>query len=433
MTPHSVNTRKYCIDALSRYWPVNPGAVEELPIPFVSCGAEPETPQFTITPLPHWAADLGHDGGLLVPRNYIQNGDGAPHLRVDWFGVIFWYLNCVAERAFENRSGPIHSYSLRLAGWDGRMWEKAWVNRVALFLRRWAAKERGVGEERLFGALPKTEIILTHDVDAVRKTLAIRLKQSAFHAFNATRCAVGGDFGEASARLRKFARFLTSADDYWMFDELTALEEKWGARSQFLFYGGGAPSGVKKSLLDPAYDVNSPNIRVFARRLLNSGCAVGLHPSFDSWDKPEVIAREKQAVERAVETEVAFCRQHWLRFSWDKTWKAQEEAGIRADYTLGFNNRPAFRNGAALKFHPWDHDAAAARAIESVPMVLMDSHFYDYMIFSDTGRESEIKRWLDEIRFVNGVATINWHPHTLSRDYGWRNGYETALRLIYGG
>ncbi len=46
------------------------------------------------------------------------------------------------------------------------------MNRIALFLRRWAAREQGMSEEDLFDSLPKAEIILTHDVDAIAKNLS---------------------------------------------------------------------------------------------------------------------------------------------------------------------------------------------------------------------------------------------------------------------
>ena len=60
----------------------------------------------------------------------------------------------------------------------------------------------------------------------------------------------------------------------------------------------------------------------------------------------------------------------------------------------------------------------------------MDSHLYDYAELSATEREQQIKRWVGEVFAVGGQATVLWHPHTLSKDYGWKEGFETLLRVI---
>ena len=56
-------------------------------------------------------------------------------------------LECWHERIWEKKFGPIHSYSFRLKGWDNRVWDYAWVNRIALFLKSWSIK---LNQEELF-------------------------------------------------------------------------------------------------------------------------------------------------------------------------------------------------------------------------------------------------------------------------------------------
>ncbi|APG26649.1 hypothetical protein A7E78_01495 [Syntrophotalea acetylenivorans] len=139
---------------------------------------------------------------------------------------------------------------------------------------------------------------------------------------------------------------------------------------------------------------------------------------------------EKTALEESLGVPVCTCRQHWLRFSWEKTWRAQEKAEIRLDTTLGFNDRPGFRIGAALPFFPWDHQRKTPLKIQAVPMVLMDSHLYDYGDMSSEERQRQITTWLDEIKSVHGTATIIWHQRVMSRDYGWGPGYEQLLQIL---
>ena len=63
-------------------------------------------------------------------------------------------------------------------------------------------------------------------------------------------------------------------------------------------------------------------------------------------------------------------------------------------------------------------------------MILMDSHLYDYSLLSLKKIKHNIKKIINEVYFVGGIASINWHPHTLSEAYGWKRGYKYLIKLI---
>jgi len=420
--------KRYLAAELRRYWPRAEETVLRLGIPAApAVEPEPLPPRLATVALPEWAGDLGVDGGLLVPRQFVIPGPEEIWRRVDWWSATYWYLNGVAERAHEQAHGPVHSYSFRLKNWDARLWERAWVNRIALFLRRWAARESHQKEEVLFGALPAAEVLVTHDVDAIRKTPAIRIKQTAFHGYNALRYAARGRPGSARDKLASAVRFLFSSASYWHFDEIARAEQDAGIKSCFFVYGGDLTGrSLKQALFDPAYDVREPRLAQTLRTLSANGWQIGLHQSFDAWHGA-AMAVEKSRVEEALGANITMCRQHWLRFSWRETWRAQQAAGLETDATLGFNDRPGFRNGAALRFHPWDEASGAPLRLVSLPMVLMDSQLYDYAALTEAEREAEMSRWLDEVRAVAGVGTVIWHQHVLGPDYGWRPGLDALL------
>lgn len=420
----------YVVDSLHRYWPRNQRKILQLPIPKQTIQEKTSlSPMLSKIILPDWAADIGVNDEILIPVGAIVPGVFPEWQQVDWFAAIFWFLNGTAERRYERRFGPIHSYSLRLKGWDSQLWDRAWVNRIALFLRRWAARIAEKEEGELFGTLPKPEILLTHDVDAVRKTPAIRLKQSAFHLFNALRSLRYGNLKNAHKKFIQGLRFLLKPETYWCFDQITTLEEHYDVRSCFNFYGGKGGWGrtPKEILFDPAYNVLQPRLRQQLRALSLRGWKIGLHQSFNAWNDTQAMQREKTHLEQAVEAPVTICRQHWMRFSWQQTWPTQEQAGLKTDTTLGFNDRPGFRNGAALCFHPWDETIERPLTLVALPMVLMDSHLYDYNDLEEEERQRQIEYWLDEIRKVHGMASIIWHQRVMSADYGWGSGYEYLL------
>ncbi|APG26648.1 hypothetical protein A7E78_01490 [Syntrophotalea acetylenivorans] len=235
--------REYALETLSIYWPEGKAAINSLPISAIAVEEKNVTipPLMDLVSLPAWAADTGVEGTILVPAYLIEKGEGEVWTRVDWIGVAAWYLSGLPEREYERQHGPVHSYSFRLAKWDTRIWERAWVNRIALFLRRWAAEHLGQEEMTVCGPLPEPRILLTHDVDAVRKTLVIRAKQGAFFLFNAARTLSQGKPKKSLSHFFKGLGFIFRKADYWCFGTIRSLEEKYGVRSHFNFFGGNGP------------------------------------------------------------------------------------------------------------------------------------------------------------------------------------------------
>ncbi|MBX7185160.1 MAG: hypothetical protein K1Y01_08470 [Vicinamibacteria bacterium] len=418
--------------ALSGYWPQNPSALEALTVP-TAAGGKCTLADLVDVRLPPWALDCGVEGALLVPLTAVAPGAADPDERwrsVDWWSAAAWYLSGASERAHEDARGPIHSYSYRLGPIDPRAFERAWVNRIALFLRRWAARQSGREETALFGPRPAARIRLTHDVDALGKTFAIRFKQSAFRGFRAMRLSIRGELQRARSVAASAASFAFGSGTYDRIDEVAAADEAAGLRGLFFIHARRAWRGPVDALLDPGYALKTPGLAERLRRLTARGHEVGVHPSYSSWNDGPRLAEERSAVSGLVSGEVGTCRQHWMRFSWARTWAAQEEAGFSLDSTLGFNDRPGFRVSAALRHHPWNASAGAPHKLEVLPLMVMDSHLYDYAELDPSARGARLRHFIDEVRAVGGEAAILWHPHTLSPDYGWQSGFEEMLGAV---
>lgn len=424
--------RAWVLACGGRYWPDGAEHVAALPMPEAPISREPGA--LVRIALPDWAADIGVDGALLACSGELVDGpQPEAWQRCDWIAAAWHMLAGSHERAFEARHGPALSYAFRLPAEMQPLFERAWANRIFLFLRRWAARAAGCSEEAIFGPRPAPSIVLTHDVDAVRLTPEIRAKQTGFQLANGARAVLGGHFATAGRRLRDAGRFAFGAADLHTLAQVRDMERAAGLRSILHFYGGrpglrrGSP---RRLLIDPAYDIGSPYLREELAALRDGGWTVGLHQSFDAWAEPAAMAVERRCVAEAAGVEVGHCRQHWLHFAWASTWAAQEAAGLSCDSTLGFNDRPGFRAGHALRIRPWDFAREAPMRIEAVPMLFMDSHFYDYAGADAPPVVAEMKRWLDEVRLVGGEITVNWHTHTITDAYGWGEGYADLLGLI---
>ena len=415
-----------------RYWPKAADMVAALPI---APSQRPFADRLITVALPPFAAQwgIGEPSALLVDQSCLADGDGPAHLRCDWWGAAFHHLNATSQREQERVHGPIHSYSHGLKDWDCRAAERAWVNRIFLFLRHWAAHAAEVEAEALFGPLPQARIDLSHDVDYVAKTTALRLKQAALQSFNALRLAKDGRGGDSLRTLGRGLHFAVTPADYWCFPAIRALETAANRRSVFHFYGGEGPKSPRDWLFDPAYDVKAPRLAAEIASLAENGWEIGLHQSFAAWADAASMARQRQRIEAVTGRPVTRCRQHWLRFSWEWTWAAQDAAGLRLDTTLCFNDRPGFRNGAALSFHPWDDARGEELALAALPTVLMDSHLWDYALLAEDQRWTVARHWLDEVFFVHGEASVIWHQRVMHPDYGWGGLYAQVVDRAVGG
>lgn len=420
--------KQHLLSALSRYWAKNRELIEQLPVHSVEIDTVNKHLKLVNVRLPDWAIDCGVDQEILVPQEAASDGDDWQ--KVDWWLAAFLMLECWHERCWEKEYGPIHSFSFRLKGWDVRLWERAWVNRIALFLRAWAAQLAGKDSAVLFGQVPDAKIIITHDVDAINKTLAIRLKQGGFNLYNAFRFTLKRDFRGAFDKLKAFFKFTLSNDDWWTLESLLALEKKEGVKAQFNFYADSRRKTLKRWLMDPSYSLDSDKMQRLFRAILQSNATIGLHPTYDAWDSSPLLMKQKSNLEAHAGHSVISCRQHWLRFAWDKTWPAQSAAGLKQDTTLMFNDRPGFRASAALSWQPWN--AGHPPVVKELPTVLMDSQFYDYQAFDTSQRKASLKHWIDEVKAVGGEVAVLWHPHTLTKDYGWQDGFVALLQAIKG-
>lgn len=431
--PSVEKVRAHMLIALERYWPKDSAPIAGLPIVQQTL-TKPITGPLRLVEvkLPEWGANCGVNGFLLIPREAAaaQTHRVEAWQYTDWWLAAFLLLEAWHERVWECAHGPIHSYSFRLAGWDDRAWQHAWVNRIALFLRHWARQVAGEHAAGQMGPLPKTDIQMTHDVDAVAKTLPIRLKQGVFNLFNAGRSLSVGQFRQTGERLKDAARFMLGQENWWTFDRLQKWEADAGIQATYHFYADKEPKTIKRWLFDPGYDIASPEQHALLHQLAEQGHRIGLHPGFETWQDAKQIEAQRSWLESVSGTEVTHCRQHWLRFSWQNTWFAQQSAGLTHDCTLMFNDRPGFRNSSALSWNPYNPNQEHAYLLKALPSVFMDSHFYDYEIMSATQRHAAMRHWIKECHAVHGKAALLWHPHTLTRDYGWSDGFRDAINLI---
>lgn len=427
--PDSDFIKKHVLDSLNVYWIKNKELLSSLPISKIKNPKISLPLILTEIPLPEWGRNCGVDGVLLVPIEACFSEKNNWE-KVDWFLAAFLLFEAWHERLWEKEHSPIHSYSFKLKNWDCRVWDYAWANRIALFLRCWSAHILSRSENELFGNIPNANIVITHDVDALRKTMALRIKQTLFIIFNSLRNLFRGDLSTSSYLLKKACVFFFGKGNDWSFEDIINLEKEASITGIYNLYADVRRPNFVRWLFDPKYSVFDKVGKEMVAKLVGNDMDIGLHPSYDSWNSEEIIQKQKKVLEKAINRKVVICRQHWLRFSWECTWLLQQNTGLELDLTLMFNDRPGFRSAMASEWRPYNTNSGLAHKIKILPTIFMDSHFYDYTQMTREERQANIKRWLSEVFFVGGKVAILWHPHTLTDDYGWRDGFIDVLNML---
>ena len=247
---------------------------------------------------------------------------------------------------------------------------------------------------------------LTHDVDVVRRGklprgVAIRDVRGILSS------AARREWGVATTRAATIARTVASAQDpYWSFDRISSLETKHDYRSTYYFMAGHHHPE------DASYDLDKPPMTQLMRALAESGCEIGLHGSYASYADTPLLRSQKDDLEKRTGHAVVGHRNHLLRFRVPGSWRAQEMAGFSYDATLGFHDREGLRGGHAFPFHPYDLAAGRSFDLMEIPLAIMDVGLMKYRKLRGEKMLRATLSTLEQIRKVNGLATLLWHNHT---------------------
>jgi hypothetical protein len=200
---------------------------------------------------------------------------------------------------------------------------------------------------------------------------------------------------------------------HWLFRDVAAAEGSRGFVSTF-FFASVSRFDREGCDLDVAYDVTDRRFRSELEYLRESGFGVGVHLSYRALDDPVAIRRERSVVEAAAGCEVVVSRHHYWHLArpmW-RSLAAHEEAGLRFDSSVSFQDLPGYRLGVALPFEPWDPTTQRTIRTLQLPTFVMDT-----MLAS--GREEDLEgavlrftSLLDRLKAARGIAAIDWHEYT---------------------
>lgn len=281
---------------------------------------------------------------------------------------------------------------------------------------------------------------LTHDVDfmGIRDHLFDHTMFGFVYRSLVPKYLSGLDRKTSRARYLKNLRALFSlplvhagiVPDFWYPpDRYAALEKE--LKSSFFFLPfrdrpGESPDGNPRKYRAARYDLRRHRERI--RAMAGEGIEVGLH-GIDAWNDSRKGREELDAIRDITGKDRIGTRMHWLYFS-DDTPKRLEEAGVRYDSTLGYNDAVGFRSGTSQVFR-----LPGASNVFELPLNVQDTAmlYPDRMNLSEGEAFARCSELIRALRTHGGVFTINWHDRSLAPERNWDALYLRLLKALREG
>ena len=183
------------------------------------------------------------------------------------------------------------------------------------------------------------------------------------------------------------------------------------------------------------YNTNDKNISIRNKEFqelikhLGDYALVGIHPSFSSYLKKDVVKEEIKRLSEVLNRDITMSRQHFLRLYLPLSYQILNELDITDDYTMGYASQAGFRAGYADTFAFFDLENDTKTKLNIHPFALMDGTMRDYLDLDVHESFDKAKKLIDEVKNVNGTFILLWHNETLSGEKRWE-GWITLYRKI---
>ncbi|MBP5469996.1 MAG: hypothetical protein J6Z11_12220, partial [Candidatus Riflebacteria bacterium] len=141
---------------------------------------------------------------------------------------------------------------------------------------------------------------------------------------------------------------------------------------------------------------------------------LGFHPSYEAYNNPIVWKQEKDTLEKTLNIEVEFGREHYLRFEAPFTWQIWEDSNMLWDSTLNYADHEGFRCGTCWEYHVFNFLTKQELQLVEKPLIVMEGNFFTYQkeLKIDTVR-NKIVYLINKCKKYNGTFVYLWHNTSL--------------------
>lgn len=365
-------------------------------------------------------------GATALPVPLISTTDKGWHIGYDIFGLTYWML----ARQEEIRRTDLDNHG-RFPAIASHAYQHGYLERP--IVDEWL-HVLGKVIDLTWPGIELTRhqfsMKVSHDVDSpsmyafkswttiVRMMAGHALKRHDWRAF-------------CTAPLVKLAstKTLHPADPFNTFEWLMDVSEAHNLTSAFYFICG------RTSNMDADYEPEHPVIRALMRRIYGRGHEIGLHPSYGTYQKPELIAQEAHRLrtvlaEENIQQSAIGGRMHYLRWEQATTLQAWNDAGMTYDSTLGYADRPGFRCGTCFEYPAYNPKNNQSLKIRIRPLIAMECSVIDSVYLGLSQPELAKDKFINlkkHCQALKGTFTVLWHNSYLLQNEIYKNLYKDIL------
>ncbi|MFA4864493.1 MAG: polysaccharide deacetylase family protein, partial [Bacteroidales bacterium] len=157
---------------------------------------------------------------------------------------------------------------------------------------------------------------------------------------------------------------------------------------------------------------------------------MGLHPSYQSFIRPEIFKKEKLRLEEIVQKPVITSRFHFLRLKFPQSYRDLAAAGIREDFSMGYSSLNGFRASTCTPFYFYDLEREERSNLRIHPFIFMDSAMIDHLRITPEAAVEEIKDLINQVEIYGGEAIGIWHNYSLSEKDQYKGWREVLISIL---
>ena len=199
-------------------------------------------------------------------------------------------------------------------------------------------------------------------------------------------------------------KILKREDPFNTFDYLMNLSEKYQLKSYFFFMGKGLTG------YDNMYKSSDRFIGRLVEKIKARGHYIGIHPTYDAYNSVEQFKKEKDELERTLNTKITFGREHYLRFEVPRTWQVWEENKMKWESTLSYADKEGFRCGICYPYSVFNILTRNKLKLKERPLIVMEGSFATYQKdINPKEMEDKIFYLIKSVKKYNGEFVLLWH------------------------